>query len=208
LVFRDRVSLHSSGCPGTHSVDQAGLELRNPPASASRVLELKVCTTITRLLLLWSLTHSLVPFRKWYWRFSYNKIVQGPNVEGSLQVWPIHETLEEINADSKIVKGIFIFVFNFLLFSLFIFQMLSPFLVFPPKTPYPFPSPLLTNLPTPVSWPWQSPILGHRTFTGPRASPPIDDWPGYPLLHMQLEPWVPPCVFFGDLVPGSSGGTG
>jgi hypothetical protein len=32
---RDRVSLCSSGCPGTHSVDQAGLELRNPPASAS-----------------------------------------------------------------------------------------------------------------------------------------------------------------------------
>jgi hypothetical protein len=38
LVFRDRVSLYSPGCPGTHSVDQAGLELRNPPASASRVL--------------------------------------------------------------------------------------------------------------------------------------------------------------------------
>jgi hypothetical protein len=32
---RDRVSLYSPGCPGTHSVDQAGLELRNPPASAS-----------------------------------------------------------------------------------------------------------------------------------------------------------------------------
>jgi hypothetical protein len=30
LVFRDRVSLCSSGCPGTHPVDQAGLELRNP----------------------------------------------------------------------------------------------------------------------------------------------------------------------------------
>jgi hypothetical protein len=29
---------------GTHSVDQAGLELRNPPASASQVLRLKVCT--------------------------------------------------------------------------------------------------------------------------------------------------------------------
>jgi hypothetical protein len=40
-VFRDRVSLCSPGCPGTHSVDQAGLELRNPPASASEVLELK-----------------------------------------------------------------------------------------------------------------------------------------------------------------------
>jgi hypothetical protein len=37
LIFRDRVSLYSPGCPGTHSVDQAGLELRNPPASASRV---------------------------------------------------------------------------------------------------------------------------------------------------------------------------
>jgi hypothetical protein len=35
LVFQDRVSLCSPGCPGTHSVDQAGLELRNPPASAS-----------------------------------------------------------------------------------------------------------------------------------------------------------------------------
>jgi hypothetical protein len=32
--FRDSVSLCSPGCPGTHSVDQAGLELRNPPASA------------------------------------------------------------------------------------------------------------------------------------------------------------------------------
>jgi hypothetical protein len=34
VVFQDRVSLCSSGCPGTHSVDQAGLELRNPSASA------------------------------------------------------------------------------------------------------------------------------------------------------------------------------
>jgi hypothetical protein len=41
LVFRDRVSLYSPGCPGTHFVDQAGLELRNLPASASRVLGLK-----------------------------------------------------------------------------------------------------------------------------------------------------------------------
>jgi hypothetical protein len=30
---RDRVSLYSSGCPGTHFVDQAGLKLRNLPAS-------------------------------------------------------------------------------------------------------------------------------------------------------------------------------
>jgi hypothetical protein len=45
VVFRDRVSLCSPGCPGTHSVDQAGLELRNLRASASQVLELKACAT-------------------------------------------------------------------------------------------------------------------------------------------------------------------
>ena len=45
IFFRDRVSLCSTACPGTHSVDQAGLELRNPPASASQVLGLKACTT-------------------------------------------------------------------------------------------------------------------------------------------------------------------
>jgi hypothetical protein len=45
LVFQDRVSLCSPGCPGTHFVDQACLELRNPPASASQVLGLKACTT-------------------------------------------------------------------------------------------------------------------------------------------------------------------
>jgi hypothetical protein len=46
LVFRDRVSLYSPGCPGTHFVDQAGLELRNLPASASRVLGLKASATM------------------------------------------------------------------------------------------------------------------------------------------------------------------
>ena len=35
LFFQDRVSLYSPGCPGNHSVDQAGLELRDPPASVS-----------------------------------------------------------------------------------------------------------------------------------------------------------------------------
>jgi hypothetical protein len=45
FFFWDRVSLYSPGCPGTHSVDQAGLKLRNPPASASQMLELKACAT-------------------------------------------------------------------------------------------------------------------------------------------------------------------
>ena len=46
VVFRDRVSLYSPGCPGTQVVDQAVLELRNLPASASQVLGLKACASM------------------------------------------------------------------------------------------------------------------------------------------------------------------
>jgi hypothetical protein len=45
VFFRDRVPLCSPGCPGTHLVDQAGLELRNSSVSASQVLGLKACAT-------------------------------------------------------------------------------------------------------------------------------------------------------------------
>jgi hypothetical protein len=41
--FQDRVSLCSFDCPGTHSVDQTGPELRDLPASASGVLGYKAC---------------------------------------------------------------------------------------------------------------------------------------------------------------------
>ena len=67
--------------------------------------------------------------------------------------------------------------------------MLSPFLVSPLKIPYPPPLlPLLSNPPTLIPGPWYYPILGHRAFTVPRASPLIDDQIGHPQLHMQLEP--------------------
>ena len=75
--------------------------------------------------------------------------------------------------------------------------MLFPSLVSPPKNQFPCPLPLFTNPTTPASWSWHSLTLGHWAFTGPRTSPPIDDWQGHPLLHMPLEPWVPPCVFCG-----------
>jgi hypothetical protein len=39
---QDKVSLCSPGCPGTHSVDQTGLKLRDPPAPASLALGLKM----------------------------------------------------------------------------------------------------------------------------------------------------------------------
>jgi hypothetical protein len=45
FLLQDMVSLCSPGSPGTHLVDQAGLELRNSPASASQVLGLKACAT-------------------------------------------------------------------------------------------------------------------------------------------------------------------
>jgi hypothetical protein len=35
-VFRDRVSLCSPGCPGTHCVDHADLKLRNLPTSVPK----------------------------------------------------------------------------------------------------------------------------------------------------------------------------
>ena len=41
-----RVALIIFGCPETYSVDQAGLEVRDPSASASWVLGLKVCAWI------------------------------------------------------------------------------------------------------------------------------------------------------------------
>ena len=63
-----------------------------------------------------------------------------------------------------------------------------PFPGFPCENPL-FPPPYThTNPPTPASWPWHSPTLGHRAFTGPRASSPIDDRLGHTLLHMELEP--------------------
>jgi len=39
LVFQDRVSLSSLGLLGTYFIDQTGLEFRDPPASASWILD-------------------------------------------------------------------------------------------------------------------------------------------------------------------------
>ena len=69
----------------------------------------------------------------------------------------------------------FLFLYFLLGTLLFIFQMLSPFRHSPPKILYPLLLPQLPKPHTPISRPWHSPMLGHRTFTGPSASPPIDD---------------------------------
>ena len=49
------------GCPGTHFVNQAGLGLRNLPASASQVLGLKACATTAWLSLLSYITQNHQP---------------------------------------------------------------------------------------------------------------------------------------------------
>jgi len=49
-------------CPGTHFVDQVGLKLRNPPASASQVLGLKVCATTTHPAQVYEVTSSFLFF--------------------------------------------------------------------------------------------------------------------------------------------------
>ena len=56
-----------------------------------------------------------------------------------------------------------------------------------PKSPLYCSPALLLNQATPASWPSHSPALGHKIFTKPRTSPPIDGWLDHPLLHMQLK---------------------
>ena len=75
--------------------------------------------------------------------------------------------------------------------SLFTFQMLSPFLVSLLKTLPPH-HPTYSHFLV-LAFPY----TGALRLIGPRASLPIDVQQGHPLLHMQLEPWVPPCVLFG-----------
>jgi len=90
--------------------------------------------------------------------------------------------------------------------------MLSPFLGSPPQAPYPLlvsPASIrVSPSPNPASLPSHSPILRHWAFIEPSTSP-IDAQQVHPLLHMQLEPWVPPCVHFGSwFSPWESGGSG
>jgi hypothetical protein len=102
---------------------------------------------------------------------------------------------------------VFVFVFGFFLLLIF-FSFLKiryflylhfkcyPFSYFPSQNP---PS----HSPSPCSLTTHShflvlalPYTGASSLTGPRASPLIDVPQGHPLIHMQLESWVPPCVFF------------
>ena len=56
------------------------------------------------------------------------------------------------------------FFFNFSLDIFFIYISNAI-----PKVPYTLPAPLLPYPPTPTSWPWHSPVLGHIKFARPRG---------------------------------------
>jgi hypothetical protein len=81
---------------------------------------------------------------------------------------------------------LFCFVLFFDIFFIYISNAF-PFPTFLSESPLYPPPALFPNLPTPASWPWHSPVLGHMIFERPRASPPIDGRLGHSLLHMQLE---------------------
>ena len=102
--------------------------------------------------------------------------------------------------------------FFFGIFFIYISNVI-PFPGLPSRNPLSNPpSPCLstTHPPTPTFPPWHSPTLGHRLPSGPRALPPTYVQQRHPLPHMQLETWVPPCVYalVGDPVPRSSRGSG
>lgn len=74
------------------------------------------------------------------------------------------------------------------------------------QSPPCLPSPWLMHALACLLWPipYNSALSLHRT----KVSPPIDAQKGHPLLDMQLGSWVIPCLLFGGLVRGSSGGSG
>jgi hypothetical protein len=76
--------------------------------------------------------------------------------------------------------------------------MSSPFLVSPWKSHIPIILILQPNPQNPIPGSGIS-LLGHRAFTGPSASPPIDDLLGHPLLLILLKQQVPTSVFFDCL---------
>jgi hypothetical protein len=75
------------------------------------------------------------------------------------------------------------FFFSFLKLDIF---LLLHFKCYPESSLYPLPT-LLPYSPTPTSWPWHSPVLGHIKFARQRASLPNYGRLGHLLLHMQLE---------------------
>ena len=66
--------------------------------------------------------------------------------------------------------------------------------LYPPPTRLPYP-------PTPTSWPWHSPVLGHIKFASPMGLLCSDGRLGHLLIHMQLETRAPGYWLVHIVVP-------
>jgi hypothetical protein len=72
IYFWDRVSLCSHDCPRAHSVDQAGLNLRDLTAFASGLLGLKVCAEKMSQFLYSQIVSELAVAIKWsFWQTTF-----------------------------------------------------------------------------------------------------------------------------------------
>jgi hypothetical protein len=78
-------------------------------------------------------------------------------------------------------------IFFFLLFYFSIRYFLYLRFKFYPECPLYPPTALFSNPPTPASWPWFCPVLGHIIIARPKASLSTDGRLGHLMLNMQLE---------------------
>jgi hypothetical protein len=94
-----------------------------------------------------------------------------PNISyfGPRKYFEVFEYLLCINNASDNIKHLSPFLKQILLDTFFIY-ISDAILKFPYTLPPPC-SPIQS--PTPNSWPWHSPVLGHIIFARPKASPPM-----------------------------------
>ena len=88
-----------------------------------------------------------------------------------------------------------IILFLFIRYFLYYISNVMPFPSFPSGYPLFFPSyPYFSTHPLPIS----SPGIHYTGAQNLHRTKGLSShWLDYPLLHIQLEPWIPPCVFFG-----------
>jgi hypothetical protein len=130
----------------------------------------------------------------------------GANEKWYFQAWFSHCSFRCLLERGPRIPFFFLFLSLFIGYFIYLHFKCYPLSRFFPQAPCPNPFLLLlwgctpTYPSTSASLPSHSPILGHWAFIGPRASSPFDAQQDYHLLHMWLEPWVPPCVLLGRWV--------
>jgi len=123
------------------------------------------------------------------------------------QTWTWRQTLKKRSWRNRITILCRLISF-FLIFSFIRYFLYLHFKCHPSETIYPIPTPppCSPTHPLPLPCPGIPLHWGIKAFTEPSASPPIDVQQSQPLLHMGLEPWIPPLYsLLGSPIPWSSG---